>query len=90
MTEIISNGSKWYGQEPDDIPTLIAVMAEHPLRPEFGDCECTHHEATQFLGNFSDVSHVFNIATTDQELIDKLREAIAANRDRHQLSTVAS
>ena len=79
-TEIISNGSKWHGEEPDDLPTLIRMLATHPLRPKFGNCECDHDGGVQFLGNFSDLSHVFNIHTNDQAVIDQLRAAIAANR----------
>jgi hypothetical protein len=35
MTTIHSNGSKWAGQQPDSIETLLAVLAETPLDPAF-------------------------------------------------------
>ena len=35
MTTIHSNGSKWYGEEPDSIETLIEVLEREPLDPSF-------------------------------------------------------
>lgn len=35
-----------------------------------------------FFGNFFDYSHVFNIATDDRDLIDRLTAAIRANQQR--------
>lgn len=34
---IMSNGSKWAGEEEDDVQDLLAVLAEHPLDPRFED-----------------------------------------------------
>ena len=35
MTTIHSNGSKWYGEAPDSIETLIEVLGREPLDPSF-------------------------------------------------------
>lgn len=35
MLEIISNGSKWVGQSPDTIDTLLEVLSKHTLDPRF-------------------------------------------------------
>ena len=37
MIKITCNGSKWAGQPPDTIETLLEVLATEPLRPEFED-----------------------------------------------------
>lgn len=81
-TTIHSNGSKWNGQDPDDLDTLLKVLESHPLRacsirPDF---EEVVRLGVLFTGNFATVSHVFRIVTDDQVVIDKLRAAIAANR----------
>ena len=109
-TNIISNGSKWAGQEPDSIDDLIKVLEEYTIEERFFtkyvvdregkytyknlcpiDAEYKDHvfpafrdtieEGTyRFLGNFEEVSHVFNIETNDKEVIDKLVKAIKANK----------
>ena len=92
-TEIISNGSKWYGQNPDTIKKLIEVLAGHKLEEDcFSKTYYEHHDAWLircpiskensayvFRGNFEDLSHVFYIVTTDKATISKLRKAITAN-----------
>ena len=32
---IIANGSKWAGDPPDDLATLLEVLKKHPLEPAF-------------------------------------------------------
>lgn len=32
---IMGNGSKWAGEEEDDLPELLTVLATHPLDPRF-------------------------------------------------------
>ena len=36
-TVITSNGSRWMGQEPDSMETLLEVLASEPLDPSFED-----------------------------------------------------
>lgn len=38
MIEILSNGSKWAGQEPDSIDVLLDVLNREPLDPTFENC----------------------------------------------------
>jgi len=35
MLTINSNGSKWYGEQPDSIDKLIEVLGQHTLDPRF-------------------------------------------------------
>lgn len=35
MLKIISNGSKWAGEQPDSIEQLIKVLEQYPLDPTF-------------------------------------------------------
>jgi hypothetical protein len=34
---IRSNGSKWYGEDPDPIEVLFDTLGKHPLDPSFED-----------------------------------------------------
>lgn len=92
--KIISNGSKYYGQENDSIEVLLEVLATHPLDPSFEEFGNFFYEPTyinpQFQpplgtwrasGNFWEVSHVFNIEGTAEEM-EPLRLAIEANKAR--------
>lgn len=86
--EIISNGSKWAGQEPDDLETLLHVLKTHPLDSSFaqrkyGNFFYKMETENQFnaFGNFEDLSHVFNITGTLEELLP-LALAIKENRKR--------
>ena len=73
MTTIInSNGSKWAGQEPDTIETLLDVLAHHPLDNTFEP----FFEDGRFFGNFRNLSHVFSIDTDDADVIAQLNSAI--------------
>lgn len=49
-------------------------VTDGPLYPD--------KNVTVFSGNFLTVSHVFNIATDDKELIEKLTKAIKRNMNR--------
>lgn len=93
-TTIHSNGSKWYGQEPDSIKKLIEVLKANTIEESF----FTHfkHDGKQyqhcpidnsingenviFFGNFEEVSHVFRITTNDPQIIEKLSKAIKENK----------
>ena len=94
MVEIQSNGSKWLGQEPDNIEVLLEVLAKEPLDKTFEDygnfyepledafCQrCGYPLGTiNFFGNFFKLSHVFNIRTDELKLIHKLVDAIELNK----------
>jgi len=81
-TEIRSNGSKWYGEEPDNIETLLGVLAECKLDERHFD-GFIHHDAgyreVYFFGNFEDVSHVFSIHSNDPAVVAPLTKAIVSN-----------
>lgn len=82
-TTIYSNGSKWAGEEPDTIDTLLATLDSETLDPKFeryGDFHYQEGGSHWFFGNFQSASHVFRIETTDQDVIDKLVAAIDANK----------
>lgn len=93
-TEIISNGSKWYGEEPDTVEVLLDVLENHPLDRVFESYGNFAYRAknkhdreimgnsTRFFGNFLTISHVFNIQTNDNDLITKLCKAIRKNKRR--------
>lgn len=76
--QIIANGSKWYGQEPDNIDRLINLLSSRPLDPafeEFGNLYFADDSPANagkglfcIWGNFYDYSHVFDIIGTEQEL----------------------
>lgn len=85
--KVHSNGSHWYGESPDDIPTLLGVLATHPLRSDFEDYGNFVIESDEVLppgivrvwGNFEDRSHVFQIDGTREELAEVIA-AIRANQ----------
>lgn len=81
--QIISNGSRWYGEEPATIAELIQVLAERPLDPSFelngsGFVNDESFDTLRCFGNFHHHSHVFNIRGKRTELAE-LITAIGAN-----------
>ncbi len=80
---IISNGSKWAGEEPDSLETLLEVLRTETLDPRFEDrgsfVTQTSNGTVRIFGNFLTVSHVFNIEGTAEELAEAIN-AIEANR----------
>ena len=93
-TDIRSNGSRWAGEEPDTIESLLKTLAQEPLDRKFeafGNFVTFEAELldgsrmtgmTSFFGNFYTVSHVFNIDTDDEAIIKPLTKAIKANQLR--------
>jgi len=94
MLDIQSNGSKWYGQEPDTIEDLIQVLNNYALDPTFEkygnfvnvnpqwinkEIAEKYKVCVKFFGNFSELSHVFNIITDEPEVIEVLTKAINKN-----------
>lgn len=96
QTEIFSNGNS--GNNVETLDALFALLDREPLdrtfEPEcYGnfimvDPVNVRGEAllppggVSFFGNFFNWSHVFNIHTTDPDLIDRLTKAIRANQQR--------
>lgn len=81
-TDILSNGSKWAGQAPDDLATLLDVLGRHPLEGYFAPfvrLDPASPDRVRFFGNFATVSHVFRIVTDDPEVIASLAAAIVLN-----------
>lgn len=72
--KIISNGSKWLGQEPDSIETLIALLEREPLDPSFEAYGNFVYQVEDNSGNwiahgnFFHYSHVFQIEGTLAEI----------------------
>ena len=94
MLDIQSNGSKWCGQEPDSIWALVQVLNKYALDPTFENYgNFVNHNpqwisqeiaekyqgCLKFFGNFSSISHVFNIITDEPEVIQILTDAINKN-----------
>lgn len=99
MIKIISNGSKWYGQTPDTIEDLLKVLENEVLDPMYEDfgnfinlkpqwvkpeANEKYKNCVKIFGNFSTISHVFDIITDEQEIISKLHEAITNNKNTNR------
>jgi hypothetical protein len=82
-TRIISNGSKWAGEPPDDLGALFVALATETLEPDFeryGNFAEFDRGKVRFFGNFRSVSHVFQIVTDDAMTAAALVLAIRANQ----------
>ncbi len=92
MVNIFSNGSKWAGEAPDTIDKLCEVLGEYTL-DRYWECygsggfitvpdtdSPVNNGMHHFFGNFSKLSHVFNIETDEPEVIERLTRAIRANQ----------
>ncbi len=81
-TEIRANGSKMLCERPDDIDTLLRLLAQHPLHRTFERTfiQTLTGGVTRFQGNFLTISHVFDIRSNDPEVVKCLTDAILANR----------
>lgn len=94
MLEIIGNGSKWAGDVPDSVDTLLQVLSEHPLDHRLAPFIRPYDSLTplpnrvlekkpagtmQFFGDFVTVSHCFRIYTDEPLLIEALTDAITKN-----------
>lgn len=98
MIEIVSNGSKWYGQKPDNIEILLNVLTNYPLDKRIFNGNYIYKYTTEntrkigrkylgctcFHGNFYDISHVFQIITDEQDTIELLTNAINNNIKRFE------
>ena len=104
-TKIVSNGSRFAGEAPASLEDLFDLLGREPLDLDWlsslpqeapllrkGGVQLVYPDAPGtvcFLGNFANLSHVFQIDTDDAALIVRLRAAIAANVARWP-DTVAS
>lgn len=80
---ILSNGSKWYGEEPDTIDKLLEILATEPLDPSFedyGNFVWLEDGFWHVFGNFWSVSHVFRIQSRSHEAIASIEAALRANQ----------
>ena len=93
-TIIHSNGSKWAGESPDSINTLIERLSKYTIEDRFF-CKFKERFNSKkkhvlcpiskvdgryiFFGNFVEISGVFRIETNCPETITKLRNAIINN-----------
>jgi hypothetical protein len=102
VIKIISNGSKWAGQEPDTIEELLNALNRYTLDPTFEkygnfvnsdpvwlkpEVAEKYKGCTVIFGNFIDCSHVFRIVTDDAEIIAALSEAIERNKETAEYKT---
>jgi hypothetical protein len=88
---IVSNGSRWLGEEPADLAELLEVLKTEPLCPNLGRFISEKPISARtgkpllpsgwisFWGNFHSISHVFHIITNDPTAIRELKSAILAN-----------
>ena len=90
--KITSNGSKWAGQQPDTVEALLDVLKSHKLSEHFARIENDAYFMrklnlpTEFRvsGNFEDISHVFDIRGTLEEM-RPLMKAFKENINRNGL-----
>lgn len=87
-TVIVSNGSKWYGEKPDTLSSLIHRLQSEPLDKRFEDLgnfildDQKTPGGIRFFGNFAHTSHVFDIRTKNPAIIQLLTGAIRTNQQR--------
>ena len=89
-TIIQSNGSKWRGESPDPIETLLGRLADteyilDPVFEKYGNfAENVEHEGKRgfvlFHGNFLTHSAVFSILSDDPAVCGKLFAALKAHK----------
>ena len=72
MIEIISNGSKWMGEKPDELKDLIKRLKKYTMTEYSGWFFYPTRKVWGFSGNFIEVSAVFNIETDEKDLAEKL------------------
>jgi hypothetical protein len=89
MTNIISNGSHWAGEDPSPIADLEEALKTEPLDrslENYGNFiiqpTVEHDRVVRFWGNFFGVSHVFSIDTDEPEVIEHLTALIRTNQKR--------
>ena len=89
FTLIEANGSKWMGQRPDDVDSLLDVLCEHKMighfYPGFEGVDkydwYKQKGVVRFHGNFEKLSHCFSIDTNDPEIIFLITEHLKVNAE---------
>jgi hypothetical protein len=84
VMKVNSNGSKWLGDAPDSIDVLLDVLSREPLDPafeEYGNFVLSHPPGVRVWGNFLNLSHVFSVDGSLDEL-KPVVDAIRANQKR--------
>lgn len=81
FVDIIANGWPLPGRH-NTLHGLIDLIGKHKLQVDCNEIRDEGHGEWRFSGNFSTVSHVFNVRTNDPELIQRLCIAITLNRLR--------
>ena len=83
---IHSNGSKWAGEEPDSIETLLSILEKYDLDlRSFAACGFINFSDGKVVlqGNFITLSHVFHIEGLEEApSIKALMCAIESNIDK--------
>ncbi|MCR4307490.1 MAG: hypothetical protein NUV80_02940 [Candidatus Berkelbacteria bacterium] len=68
LVYIVSNGSKWAGESPDDVANLLQVLTETPLDPSFenyGNFICPDPcEGVRDNGKWVDGKRLFDVSMT--------------------------
>ena len=87
---IRSNGSKWYGQEPDGLEELLIVLKEYELDiypfALLGFMRYLDNGNIRLFGNFRTLSHVFNIEGKEAYLgnvIEEIKQNIKRQSNKH-------
>lgn len=81
-THIRSNGSKFYGDIPDDLEMLFERLATETLSPRFEPyVRPDESKAGRFVyfGNFATTSAGFTLYTDDADIIEAMNRLIAEN-----------
>lgn len=96
-TIVLSNGHRQSDNTEAAIAILLDVLSDYPLNRTFemfggfverdarnlrGEWLEGLENAVSFFGNFLNLSHVFRIVSNDPVVVDRLAQAIAANRAR--------
>lgn len=83
--EIRSNGSKWAGESPDSVETLLGILKREPLDSTFEKFGNFFYRLPDnryhAFGNFRNRSHGFDIIGEREEM-EPLRVAIRQNQKR--------
>jgi hypothetical protein len=87
---ITSNGSKWYGQDPDSIEILKERLKKYDLDicqfAVYGFVDYLQNGNCRILGNFSQISAVFNIEGPEHQmlvLVDLIKKNINKQFDKN-------
>ena len=93
-TTMVSNGSKFAGEKPDSIETLIERLERFTLNPFLGASLLPYSvRSTRRLhvfGNFLEISAVFQVRTHEDEVSERLCQAVWLNLNSARFQTAAN